>query len=80
MISVAIAAYKGERYISEQIESILPQLGANDEIIVSDDKPNGATGRIVQKNGGARPTHCLCHWPISRHCYEFHQRHSSLPW
>lgn len=49
MISVAIAAYKGERYIKEQIESILPQLGANDEIIISDDKPNGATGRIVQK-------------------------------
>ena len=32
-ISVAMAAYNGEKYIGEQIESILPQLGAGDEIV-----------------------------------------------
>ena len=46
-ISVALAAYKGEEYISEQLDSILGQLGENDEIIVSDDYPQGETRRIV---------------------------------
>lgn len=48
-ISVALAAYKGEQYIAEQIESILSQLGENDELIVSDDFPSGKT-RIIVKN------------------------------
>ncbi len=52
MISVALAAYKGEKYIEEQIRSILPQLGHEDEIIVSDDKPGGPTERIVKKIAG----------------------------
>ena len=47
-ISVALAAYKGEKYIAEQIESILSQLGANDELIVSDDYPQGETRKIVE--------------------------------
>lgn len=37
MISVCIATYNGERFIREQIDSILCQLSSNDEIIVSDD-------------------------------------------
>lgn len=49
MISVALAAYKGEKYIYEQIKSILPQLGKDDEIIVSDDRPGGITEKIVRK-------------------------------
>lgn len=46
-ISVALAAYKGEQYIAEQIESILTQLGENDEIVVSDDYPQGKTKDTV---------------------------------
>ena len=46
-ISVALAAYKGEQYIAEQLESILQQLGENDEVIVSDDYPAGKTRDIV---------------------------------
>ena len=46
-ISVALAAYKGEQYISEQIDSILSQLGENDELIISDDYPGGKTREIV---------------------------------
>jgi glycosyltransferase involved in cell wall biosynthesis len=46
-ISVALAAYKGEQYIAEQLNSILPQLGDNDEIIVSDDFPHGKTREAV---------------------------------
>ncbi len=48
MISVALAAYEGERYIEEQLRSILPQLSEGDEIIVSDDKPGGMTEKIVR--------------------------------
>lgn len=48
-ISVALAAYKGEQYISEQIESILCQLGENDELIISDDFPQGNTRGIVEE-------------------------------
>ena len=49
MISVALAAYKGEKYIEAQIRSILPQLSYGDEIIVSDDRPGGMTEKIVKK-------------------------------
>ena len=35
--SVAMAAYNGGRYLPEQIDSILDQLGQNDELIVSYD-------------------------------------------
>ncbi len=43
MISVVIAAYKGEKYIAEQVKSIIPQLGESDELIISDDYPEGET-------------------------------------
>ncbi|MCM1364604.1 MAG: glycosyltransferase family 2 protein [Faecalibacterium sp.] len=49
MISVALAAYKGEKYIEEQLRSILVQLGHDDEIVVSDDKPGGLTEKIVRR-------------------------------
>lgn len=55
MVSVVIAAYNGEKYIAEQINSVLPQLGENDELIVSDDNPEGETVKIVAeiaKNDG----------------------------
>lgn len=48
-ISVALAAYKGEQYIAEQLNSILCQLGENDEIIVSDDYPQGKTCEAVSE-------------------------------
>lgn len=47
-ISVALAAYKGEKYIAEQIDSILSQLGNSDELIVSDDYPAGETRAVVE--------------------------------
>ena len=37
MISVCIATYNGEKFIKEQLLSILEQLNADDEIIISDD-------------------------------------------
>lgn len=49
MVSVALAAYNGEKYIEEQIRSILPQLARNDELIVSDDNPGHGTEKIVRR-------------------------------
>ena len=46
-ISVCMATYQGERFIEEQLDSILPQLGPNDEVIVSDDgSTDGTVGRV----------------------------------
>ena len=36
-ISVCMATYNGEKYIKEQLDSILSQLSINDEVIISDD-------------------------------------------
>lgn len=47
-VSVAMAAYHGEAYIEAQLASILPQLGPQDEVIVSDDCPGGETERLVR--------------------------------
>ncbi len=43
MISVCLAAYNGEKYIGEQLKSIMDQLSDNDEIIVSDDGSTDGT-------------------------------------
>ncbi len=45
MISVCMATYNGGRFIKEQIDSILPQLSQDDELIVSDD---GSTDRTLE--------------------------------
>lgn len=42
-ISVCIATYNGGKYIKAQLESILPQLGSSDEVIVSDDSSSDNT-------------------------------------
>lgn len=54
MISVCIATYNGERFIREQIESIVCQLNADDEIIVSDDGSTDNTLAIVRAIGDKR--------------------------
>ena len=53
-ISVCMATYNGERYIREQMESILKQLGEDDEVIVSDDGSKDHTLDIVRSFGDAR--------------------------
>ena len=49
MISVCIATYNGEKYIKEQLFSILEQLGKDDEIIISDDHSTDNTLEIIEK-------------------------------
>ncbi len=46
MISVCMAVHNGERYIREQIASILSQLAPEDELIISDD---GSTDRTLDE-------------------------------
>lgn len=54
MISVCIATYNGEKYILEQVESILSQLDKSDEIIISDDGSKDETLKILSNIGDER--------------------------
>lgn len=47
MVSVCMASYNGEKYILDQINSILPQLEDNDELIISDDGSTDRTREII---------------------------------
>ncbi|ADV44132.1 glycosyltransferase family 2 protein [Bacteroides helcogenes] len=47
MISVCIATYNGEKFIKEQLDSILNQLSDEDEIIISDDSSTDGTMNII---------------------------------
>ena len=47
IISVAMATYNGEKYIQEQLDSILKQLNDKDEIIISDDGSTDNTINII---------------------------------
>lgn len=49
MISVCIATYNGEKYIKQQLDSILCQLGAEDEIVISDDGSTDKTIEIIKE-------------------------------
>jgi len=47
-ISVCIATYNGSKYIKQQLDSILIQLGENDEVIISDDSSTDNTIEIIR--------------------------------
>jgi len=48
MITVCMATYNGEPFIRRQLESILKQLGSEDEVIISDDGSTDQTLAIVE--------------------------------
>lgn len=48
MITVCIATYNGEKYIKEQLFSILEQLGEEDELIISDDNSSDNTIAVIK--------------------------------
>lgn len=47
-VSVLLASYNGEKYIAQQLESILCQLGSEDEVIISDDGSTDGTLKIIE--------------------------------
>lgn len=53
-ISVCIATYNGEKYIAEQLESILIQIGDQDEVIVSDDGSSDKTIEVIKAFNDSR--------------------------
>lgn len=54
MISVCVTTYNGERYIKEQLLSVLAQLTGDDEVVVSDDGSTDATLAVVSGIGSPR--------------------------
>jgi glycosyltransferase involved in cell wall biosynthesis len=54
MRSVVLACCQGERFIGEQLDSILPQLSPEDEVIVSDDASTDSTVEFVAQRSDPR--------------------------
>lgn len=54
-ISVAICTYNGEKYIREQIDSILHQTRKVDEIVVCDDRSSDKTMAVLEEYALANP-------------------------
>ena len=48
-VSVAVATYNGEKYIAKQLESILDEIGEQDEIVISDDGSTDRTLAIIRE-------------------------------
>lgn len=54
MISVCMATYNGEKYLREQVDSILAQLGLYDELVISDDGSKDFTLEILHSYNDSR--------------------------
>lgn len=54
MISVCMAVYNGEKFIKEQVDSILAQLADCDELIISDDGSSDKTIQILKSYNDPR--------------------------
>lgn len=54
MITVCMATYNGEKYIKIQLDSIISQINAEDEIIISDDGSTDRTLQIIENIGDKR--------------------------
>ncbi len=53
-VSVCMGTFNGERFIGPQLESILTQLGPQDEVVVSDDGSTDRTLEEIRRFGDAR--------------------------
>ena len=54
MLSVCMPTYNGEKFIKIQLESILNQIGKNDEVVVSDDSSTDNTLQIIKSFNDSR--------------------------
>lgn len=48
-VSVAMTVYQGEQFLREQIDSVLGQLEPEDELVISLDRSEDASGRIIEE-------------------------------
>jgi glycosyltransferase involved in cell wall biosynthesis len=66
-VSVALATYNGEKFIEEQLKSILKQLDQDSEIIISDNGSTDKTIEIINSFNDKRITllHCTKKGPVS---------------
>ena len=53
-ISICMATHNGEKYLRQQIDSILLQMGKNDELIISDDNSSDTTFSILHSYNDPR--------------------------
>jgi len=54
MVSVCMTTCNGEKYLKRQLDTILEQLDAEDEVIVSDDSSTDKTIQIIKAYGDNR--------------------------
>jgi glycosyltransferase involved in cell wall biosynthesis len=54
MISVCLATFNGEKFLTEQLQSILSQIGIGDELIIADDGSTDGTLEIIRSVSDAR--------------------------
>lgn len=63
-ILILMATYNGEKYIKDQIESLLKQSYKNWNLIISDDESKDDTYRIIMEyNNGHKNVDCIRHTP-----------------
>lgn len=78
MISVCIATYNGEKYLRQQLDSILAQIGEADEVVISDDCSQDGTLTLIQSYQDKRirvlhhdPTSIKTTFPLDRPTHNF---------
>lgn len=49
LVSVCMATYNGERFLAEQLDSIISQLAPGDELLISDDASTDQTVALLKK-------------------------------
>lgn len=66
-ISIVLATYNGEKYLREQIDSVLAQTLMPDEIIVSDDGSTDGTWDILEEYKNRNPSLFHLYHNVGRH-------------
>jgi glycosyltransferase involved in cell wall biosynthesis len=49
LVSIALATFNGEKYLRQQLDSLLNQTYKNFEIVISDDNSNDSTLNIIKE-------------------------------
>ena len=74
MISVVIATYNGQKYIEEQLRSVLLQTARPDEVLIFDDGSTDATAEIVSRfieQNGCDGWHLILNEQNKGYCLNF---------